>query len=146
MPQYEVVAHSRAGEERIHRYAQDEPLEPGQVLRLDGRFWLVERVEDVHARARPARYRVTVRHPGGREEHGAFRRYRVGAPGVGHSFATIEDGRPASWEVVAEQLAYDEEGAPYLDLVAERDFAERDEVPDHELEHALARRSRRLSE
>jgi hypothetical protein len=39
---YEVVAHTRTGKERIHRHASDEPLQPGQVLRLEGRYWLLE--------------------------------------------------------------------------------------------------------
>ncbi len=52
----------------------------------------------------------------------------------------MADGQPVSWEVVDERLARDESGEPYLDLVAERDFAEVDELPDHELEHTLARR------
>src|SRR3989442_1203300 len=43
--EYEVVAHTRTGGERIHRYASDEPLQPGEVLRLEGRWWLVEGVE-----------------------------------------------------------------------------------------------------
>jgi hypothetical protein len=52
---------------------------------------------------------------------------------------TIEDGQPASWQVVEEQLARDENGDPYLDLVAERDYEEVEALPDHELEHTLAR-------
>jgi hypothetical protein len=43
--------------------------------------------------------------------------------------------------VTGEQLAYDEAREPFLDLVAERDYAEAaGDVPDHELEHALERR------
>jgi hypothetical protein len=43
--------------------------------------------------------------------------------------------------VVDEQLARDDDGEPFLDLVAERDYAEAEgELPDHELEHALAAR------
>jgi hypothetical protein len=45
-----------------------------------------------------------------------------------------------SWQVVEEGLSHDDQGEPYLDLVAERDYAELEELPDHELEHALARR------
>lgn len=43
--EYEVAVQPRTGTERIHLYAADEQLEPGQVLRLEGRYWLVERVE-----------------------------------------------------------------------------------------------------
>src|SRR5437870_2914197 len=110
-----------------------------------GRFWLVETVEPAGAEeaaravAKPARYRLHLRHPDGREELGAFRRFRPGSPRLGHAFATMEDGRPISWEVVDEQLARDDQAEPFLDLLAERDYAEADgELPDHELEHALA--------
>jgi hypothetical protein len=137
---YEIVAGTRAGVERVHQYASDEPLEVGAVLRLEGRYWLIERVEDSRARAKPARYRLELRHPDGRVETGAFRRYRPGAPQVGHILATIEEGQAANWEVVDQRLGRDEDGEPYLELVAERDYSEVEEVPDHELEHLLARR------
>lgn len=144
---FEVVTVNRAGSRRVHRYTTDLDLEPGEVLRLDGRFWLVARLEpaengDVEGRAEatPARYRLRLRHPDGREELGAFRRYRLDAPRLGHAFTTLEDSRPESWEVVDERLAFDERGEAYLDLVAKRDFAEvAEDPPDHELEHALAR-------
>jgi hypothetical protein len=118
------------------------------VLRLEGRWWLVESVDDgcspPRALAKPARYRLTLRHPDGRVEAGAFRRYRVDAPQLGHSFTTIEDGQPVSWQVVDERLAHDEQGEPFLELVAERDYGEFEQLPDHELEHALAARAQRL--
>jgi hypothetical protein len=139
---YNVVTRSRSGTERVHPYTAD-ALEPGAVIRVDGRDWLIERIEGDRAFAQPARYRIRVRHPDGREEIGAMRRYRPDAPQLGHAFSTVEDGAPASWEVVDVQLAVAEDGAPYLDLVAERDYLEADEAPDlpvHELEHALAAR------
>jgi hypothetical protein len=37
-------------------------------------------------------------------------------------------------------LAHDDEGEPYLELIAERDYGEVEALPDHELEHALAAR------
>jgi hypothetical protein len=153
---YQVVTRNRAGVERVHPYTVDEPLEPGDVIRVSGRDWLIERIEDERAFAQPARYRIRLRHPDGREEIGAMRRYRPDAPRFGHAFSTIEDGKPASWEVVEERLAFEEDGAPYLDVVAERDFleveavvGEADEVsalPNHELEHALAAREAGLSD
>ncbi len=134
---------NRAGKERVHRYTTDDTLEPGSVLVLEGRWWLVERVEDAEpprALAKPARYRMRLVHPDGREELGAFRRYRPDGPRLGHAFTTLEDGRPISWQVTEQRLAVDDQGEPYLDLVAERDYAEEGgELPDHELEHALAR-------
>jgi hypothetical protein len=144
---YEVAAVNRAGARRVHRYTTDAQLGPGAVLRLDGRFWLVARVEPAEgavvagrAEATPARYRLRLQHPDGREEQGAFRRFRADAPRLGHAFTTVENGSPESWEVVDEQLTFDGEGDAYLDLVAQRDFAElAEEPPDHELEHALAR-------
>ena len=142
VPEYEVIAHTRAGGERVHRYGTDEVLEPGDVMRLEGRYWLAESVEPGNelprVQARPARYRLRLHHPDGHDELGAFRRYRSGAPRVGHGFATIDAGQPVSWEVVEEALAYDDQTEPYLELVAERDFSEVDELQAHELEHALA--------
>jgi hypothetical protein len=131
----------------VHRYTTDAELEPGAVLRLDGRFWLLARIDPAaehdlagRADATPARYRLRLRHADGREELGAFRRFRSDAPRLGHALTTVEDGRPESWEVVDERLALDEQGDAYLELVAARDFAEVAEAPpDHELEHALAR-------
>jgi hypothetical protein len=137
---YEIVARTRAGKERIHPYASDEPLDVGAILRLEGRYWLIESIDGSRAVVQPARYRLKLRHPDGREEVGAFRRFRPGSPRLGHSLATIEDGRAVSWQVVDQRVARDEDGEPYLELVAERDFAEVEEVPDHELEHAFARR------
>ena len=144
---YEVVTVNRAGSRRVHRYTTELELEPGAVLRLDGRFWLIARVEPGgddgaagRAHATPARYRLRLQHPDGREEMAAFRRYRPDAPGLGHAFTTLEEGRPKSWEVADVHLAFDERGEAYLDLVARRDFAEAaEDPPDHELEHALAR-------
>ncbi len=143
---YEVVTRLASGKERVHQYASDDPLRAGQVLRLGGRFWLVESVEEPqgetelpHALAKPARYRIRLRHPDDREELGALRRIRPGSPRLGHAFTTLEDGQPISWQVADEQQARDEGGEPFLDLLAERDYAEADgELPDHELEHALA--------
>jgi hypothetical protein len=137
---YEIVARTRAGKERIHPYASDEPLDVGAILRLEGRYCLIESIDGSRAVVQPARYRLKLRHPDGREEVGAFRRFRPGSPRLGHSLATIEDGRAVSWQVVDQRVARDEDGEPYLELVAERDFAEVEEVPDHELEHAFARR------
>jgi hypothetical protein len=147
---YEVVTVNRAGIERRHQYATGDELTPGDVVLLEGRYWLVERVEThgnempARAFAKPARYRLLLRHPSGRVEAGAFRRYRPDAPGLGHAFSTMEDGQPVSWEVVDRRLARDAEGEPYVELVAERDYRELEELPDHELEHALAVRESEL--
>jgi hypothetical protein len=132
---YEVVTVNRAGREHRRPYTGETELAPGSVIRLDGRDWLVEAVEDGRAAAKPARYRLTLRHPDRHEEVGAMRRYRPDAPRVGHMFATGQ----VSWQVVDERLERDAEG-PYLQLVAERDFGEVDGLPNHELEHAEARR------
>ncbi len=143
---YEIVAATRAGKERVHRYASDTPLGPADTLFLEGRWWLIERVDGERAFARPARYRMRLRHPDGREELGVFRRFRSGAPHIGHMFATVEDGAPASWQAVERRLAYDDDGEPYVDFVAERDFGELEGLPDHELEHALDARETELPE
>jgi hypothetical protein len=138
---YELVHTSGAGTERRHPFATDEPLEPGSVVRFEGRYWLIERIEETRAIAKPGRYRLELRHPDGRVEAGAFRRVRADAPTIGHTFTTIEDQQPVSWEVRERRLARDEQGEPYLELIAERDYSELEEdVSDHELEHTLARR------
>jgi hypothetical protein len=144
---YELLTHSPSGRERLDQYASEEPLTPGEVLQLRGRFWLLESVDEPagesglpRAIAKPARYRIRLRHPDDREEVGAFRRFRPGSPRIGHALTTIESGQPISWQVMDEQLAHDDDGEPFLDLVAERDYAEAEgDVPDHELEHALER-------
>jgi hypothetical protein len=144
---YELVTRSPSRKERVHQYASDEPLAPGEVLQLRGRFWLVESVDEPEgasglprALAKPARYRLRLRHPDEHEELGAFRRFRAGSPRLGHAFTTLEAGQPISWQVVEEQLARDDESEPFLDLVAERDYAEAEgDLPDHELEHAFER-------
>ena len=139
---YELVHGTRSGSERVHPYTSEDPLSAGSLVHLEGRDWLVESVDGQRASLKPARYRLRLRHPDGREELGALRRYLPDAPRVGHVLSTIEDGEPASWQVVDEQLARDENGEPYLELTAERDYSEREEpptLPEHELEHAFAR-------
>jgi hypothetical protein len=136
---YEVVTRPPGGKERVQEFVSEAPLGPGEVLQLRGRFWLVEAVEPGDRLiARPARYRLRLQHPDGREELGAFRRFRPGSPRVGHGFTTLENGVPVSWEIVDEELARDDQGESFLDLIAERDYGEVDgELPNHELEHAL---------
>ena len=147
---YNVVTISRAGKEHRRTYVTDDALSEGDVIRLEGRDWLIDRVDPdgreyvAHVFAKLARYRIRLQHPDGREELGGFRRFRPDAPRVGHAFSTIEDGQPASWQVVDERLAHDDDGEPYLELIAERDFAEFEQLPDHELEHALAAREAEL--
>lgn len=58
---------------------------------------------------------------------------------LGHAFTTLEAGETVSWGVVDSRLAREESGEPYLELVAERDYEEVEALPDHQLEHALAR-------
>jgi hypothetical protein len=140
---YVVVTRRRTGKGRAHEFASEDALKPDDVLRLDGRHWLITSIEageDAPARAvaEPARYRLRLRHPDGREELGGLRRFRPDAPRLGHSFTTLEDGQPVSWEVVDQQLEQDEQGGSYLGFTAERDFAEVEALPNHELEHTLA--------
>jgi hypothetical protein len=121
---YEVVTSNRLGRERVHRYATDDLLEPGSVIRLGGRDLLIADVDE-HDRAiaRPARYRLRLDHGGGRVELGAMRRWRPDAPTVGHTFRTLDGSRaPVEWEVRDERLATDAEGDPYVEFVAERAY------------------------
>jgi hypothetical protein len=142
MPQtYELVHVNRLGHELVHELVSDEELEPGGIVRSEGRDWIVDRVESSRVMLEPARYRLVLRHPEGTEEQGVFRRFRPDAPRVGHTFSTVVDGAPVSWQVVDERLARDDQGKPFLELTAERDYSEREDVPglpEHELEHALA--------
>jgi hypothetical protein len=139
---YELVTIARGGKQRVSTYASDEELQAGDVVRFKGRDWLVERIEDSdppRAIGKLARYRLRLARPDGREEVGAFRRYRPDGPRFGHGFTTLEDGQPISWEVADETLAFDDDNEPYLDLIARRDFAEAEgDLPNHELEHLLA--------
>ncbi len=134
---YTLVTHDRAGREHARRYTSADPLAPASIVLLAGRYWLVDRVERTTGHARPARYRLTLRHPDGRLEFGAFSRFRPDAPIVGHQLTTLEDGAQVSWAVVEQHLGHDDAGYPFLDLIAERDYAEVESLPDHELEHML---------
>ena len=141
---YEIVVAGRAGSDRRYPWVADEELQPGSVVHLGGRDWLVHELdasgEPPRALAKPARYRLRLVHPDGREEIGGFRRYRPDGPRLGHGFTTMLAGELISWEVVDVRLAYDDAAEPFLDLVAQRDYGEAEgDLPDHELEHALAR-------
>lgn len=138
---YEIVTHDRAGRERVHPYTGEDVLAPGSVVLLGGRYWLVVRVEQQRVQAQLARYRLALQHPDGHRETGAFRRFRADAPGLGHQLITLENGVPISWAVVDQRLACDDAGKPFLESIAERDHAELESLPDHELEHALDQES-----
>ena len=72
-----------------------EELVPGSLVTLDDRDWLVDAVEEgdtVRVVAKPARYRLRLRRPDGRDVVGAFMRLRRDGPRLGRAFATIEDG------------------------------------------------------
>jgi hypothetical protein len=135
---YDVVTRARDGREHVRRYTSDDALAPGSILVLDGRYFIVEGIDGTRARAWPARYRLTLRHPDGHEETGAFRRFRADAPLQGHQLSTVEGGAPVSWVVLEQRLARDDAGEPFLETIAERDYAEVESLPEHQLEHALA--------
>ena len=140
--EYQLVHVNRLGHELTHPYSSETELAEGDVLRVEGRDWLVDGLEGERARLEPARYRLVLRHPDGRTEAGAFRRYRPDAPRIGHTFSTVVAGAPVSWQVADQRLQRDEQGKPYLELTAERDYSEAEDgagLPEHELEHALAR-------
>lgn len=136
-----MVTTTRQGRERVHRYASDEALEPGDVIRLGGRDWLLERFDEQgRLHAVPARYRLTLDHGDGRHESGVLRRWRPDAPQVGHFFTTLDGGRPVAWQVVAAELATEGDAGSYVEFLARRDFGEGDlDLGPHELEHAAAR-------
>ncbi len=139
---YELSHVNRLGHEHTLPYRSETELAEGDLVHVEGRDWLVDAVEGVRVRLEPARYRLVLRHPDGRTEAGAFRRYRADAPRIGHTFSTIVDGAPAGWQVADDRLRRDEQGKPYRELTAERDYSEAEDAPElaeHELEHALAR-------
>jgi hypothetical protein len=136
---YEIVTRDRSGREHIRPYDSEDALAPGSVVLLSGRYWLVDRLERSRGHAQPARYRLTLRHPEGHQEPGAFRRFRADAPTPGHQLTTLENGAPVSWTVIEQRLARDDAGEPFLESIAERDYAEAESLPDHQLEHALER-------
>jgi hypothetical protein len=134
---YEIVTRDRSGREHVRPYQSEDALAPGSVVLLRGRYWLLEAVDRSRGHAQPARYRLTLRHPNGHQEPGAFRRFRADAPTVGHQLTTLEDGAPISWTVIEQRLARDDAGEPFLESIAERDYTETESLPDHQLEHAL---------
>jgi hypothetical protein len=140
--EYRLVHVNRLGHERTHAFRSETELSEGDLVRTDGRDWLVDAVEGDRVRLEPARYRLVLRHPDGRVETGAFRRYQPDAPRIGHTFSTLVGGATAAWEVADQRLQRDEQGKPYLELTAERSYAEAEDapgLPEHELEHALDR-------
>ena len=42
---YEIATVDRVGAVRVHEYESDDPLRPGDIVRLRGRFWLLRKVE-----------------------------------------------------------------------------------------------------
>ena len=136
---YQLVHVNRLGHELVHPYSSETELAEGDLVHVEGRDWLVDAIEGERVRLEPARYQLVLRHPDGHVEAGAFRRYRADAPRVGHTFSTVVGGGPASWQVADERLQRDEQGKPYLELTAERDYSEAEDptaLPEHELEHA----------
>lgn len=130
MYEYEVVAVHRTGHEHHLRLRTERPLGEGELLPLERRHWLVERIGPPseaglpRVTAKPARYRLVLCHSDGREEAGDVRDWAEDAPDFGFVFATVEHGEQVSWQVVGRRLARDAEGELLLELTAERDYAE----------------------
>ena len=76
---YEITTRDRSAAKRVHGYTTEDALAPGAIVEIGGRSWLVNRIAGEGVDAWPARYRLTLRHPDGSEEHGAFRRFRADA-------------------------------------------------------------------
>jgi hypothetical protein len=137
---YEVIRRSPGGGERSLRYVSERQLAEGDVVELGGSSWIVSQVEETgegtpRVLAEPARYRLVLRHEDGSEEPGAFRRARPGGPQIGHGFTTFDGRAPLSWQVVEQRVVRDDASRPYVEYVAERDYGEAEEIPNHELEH-----------
>ena len=139
---YELVHVNRLGHERVHPYTSETELAPGAIVRVEGRDWLVESVEGERVRLEPARYRLVLRHPDGRKEAGAFRRYRPDAPRLGHTFSTVVDGG-AGQLAGRRRAARARRAGQAVPRADRRARLQRGRgpagLPEHELEHALAR-------
>ena len=73
---YQLVHVNRVGHEHTQPYRSETELSEGDLVHVEGRDWLVDAVDGEQVRLEPARYRLVLRHPDGRVESGAFRRYR----------------------------------------------------------------------
>ena len=88
---YELITSAGPGVERAREFAADGRLRAGDLVLLAGRHWIVDECEPpdgegrLRATAKPARYRLSLRHPDGRVEGGSFRRLRAGGPRLGHA-------------------------------------------------------------
>src|SRR5919204_5227795 len=56
---YELVHVNRLGHRLTHELVSDDTLEPGAIIRSEGRGWIVDRVEDSRVFLEPARYRLS---------------------------------------------------------------------------------------
>src|SRR5919204_3200296 len=56
---YEFVHVNRLGHRLTHELVSDDTLEPGAIIRSEGRGWIVDRVEDSRVFLEPARYRLS---------------------------------------------------------------------------------------
>ena len=130
---YEVVTSISREKERVRRYSSDDPLAPGE--RAPDGWPLLARSRASKGRearpglprvlAKPARYRLRLRHPDGHEELGAMRRLRSGSPDgwVTHSRRSRKDSRSAGrWSTSS--LSATSAASRFSTYVAERDYAE----------------------
>jgi hypothetical protein len=146
MGDYNVILPSRHGNAQAHRHrlSTANDLRVGDVVRVTGGRWIVDELREAggerEARLEPARFRVVLLQPDGREEAGAVRRLRDDSLGVGHAFTTADETgtHRLRWDVVADRFVRDEGGRPLIEFVAEHGLHGRERVPDHELEHRFA--------
>ena len=138
---YQLVHVNRVGHEHTQPYRSETELSEGDLVHVEGRDWLVDAVDGEQVRLEPARYRLVLRHPDGRAESGAFRRYRADAPRVGQRSARSSTAsrqlagrrRPALSATSGQAVPRADRGARL------REAEDAPDLPGHELEHALAR-------
>ena len=141
--EYQLVHVNRLGHELTHAYSSETELAEGDLLRVEGRDWLVDghrgRARTARARALPARAAPSGRAHGGRRLPPLPARRAADRPQLQHGRRRRARSAGRSPTSASQR---DEQGKPYLELTAERDYSEAEDAPDlpeHELEHALAR-------
>ena len=146
MGEYSVIVPGRpgSGQEHRHRLSTANDLVVGDVVRVAGGRWIVDELREAggerEARLEPARFRLVLLLPDGREEAGAVRRLRDDSLGGGHAFTTADEAgtHRLRWDVVESRFVRDEGGRPLIEFVAEHGLHAHEQVPDHELEHRNA--------
>jgi hypothetical protein len=146
MGEYSAILPSRrgSGREHRHRLSTTHDLQVGDLVSVAGGRWIVDELREAggerEARLEPARFRLVLLRPDGREEAGAIRRLRDDSLGVGHAFTTADEAgaHRLRWDVVTSRFVRDQGGRPLIEFLADHGLHAHERIPDHELEHRIA--------